>query len=122
MKRNKSIHQKQHVKVGKQPTSPAAPDQLNPACPLSGILVDDIEDCKGHAEKEYEQSKLEDIYRISGILGQVETIGISERDIKEVVNYIIEVCPSMKDNFNKNFLTHQKTREVIENIKIKIYQ
>ena len=114
MRRNKSVHEKKHVKVGKQPTPPAA-------CPLSGILVDDIEDCEGHAEKKlstYEQSILERIYGISGILGRV---CLSERDIKEVVNYIIDVCPSMKDNFNKN-LTQQKTREVIGKLKIKIYQ
>ena len=64
MRRNKSFHQKKHIK-GKQPTPPA------PACPLSGILADDIEDCEGHAEKniyEYEQSKLERIYDISEIL------------------------------------------------------
>jgi hypothetical protein len=83
------------------------------------MLADDIEDCEGHAEKQYEQSILERIYRISGILGQLV---INESHIKEVVNYIIEVCPSMKDNFNKNFLTHQKTRDVIENIHIEIYQ
>lgn len=47
---------------------------------------------------------------------------LNERDIKEVVNYITDVCPSMRDNFNKNFLTHQKTKEVIDKIEIEVYR
>ena len=52
---------------------------------------------------------------------QNQPSNLSEKEIKEVVNYITDVCPSMRDNFNKN-LTHQKTKEVIDTIDIEVYR
>lgn len=70
-----------------------------------------------NAEKNYENFLLEKIFKISDILVQVS---MRESDIKEVINYMSEVHPNMEAQFK--CLPLNKTREVIENITIEIYE
>ena len=70
------------------------PSQYNSHFVQQNIASDMSE--KVGAEALLEKQELEKIFRISDILGSVS---LREQDIKEVVNFMIEVYPNLKNQF-----------------------
>ena len=68
-------------------------------------------------DSNFDEFKLNQIYKVANITQQVH---MRDQDLKELVNYMVEVYPGMQSQF-KN-LSMAKTRQVVQNINFEVYE